>query len=417
MNFKVITVLTFFVAVFGVGSFFGLGHYRATEKVKLISRLRDKVKHFVSRSLIDNKELTQDINFENETYKLTYTIDQSLQEKLEKILRRYPSDHTSVVIVDNSTGAILAAAGVKKQGREIGYALPFSSTHPSASLIKLITSADLLENNDFMSDKRYLFRGKGTTLYKYQLKDKISRWTRSMSLSRAFAISNNVIFGKAAIKDSNAQSIFDMATRFGFNQPLMNDFEIGVSRFAMPDSQYNLAELASGFNKDTQVSPVHAAMMAQVIANEGVMKKPYLVDSISSSEDLYSAETRETQVISSDTAQDLRKMMISVVEEGTARRIIKGRIGRKLKRNFYIGAKTGSITGGLPYGKRDWLTLFAEPKDMSNSGISISVMNINKKKWYYKSTFIAQAVLNGFLDLEETKKNKKIDSIEVSYGK
>lgn len=415
MNFRV--VFSFLLLIIGVGyvSFLGVLNYNKMQLKERSERLKKYVRTHISRSLIENKKLSPKLDFEDSKYSVSYTLDLDLQEELEKLLKRYPSDYTSVVVVDNNTGAILAAAGVKKKGREIGYALPFSSTHPSASLFKLITSADLLENNDLYPDKIYSYRGRGTTLYKYQLKDSVSRWTREMTLKRAFALSNNVIFGKAAIRDSSAQSIFKMATKFGFNKSLMEDFDLGVSRISMPDTQYNLAELASGFNRDTQVSPVHAALMAQVIANKGIMKKPFLVDSISGEGTLYSPKKKETRVISVDTAIDLKSMMEEVVAKGTAKRIIRGRVGRKLKKKFVLGAKTGSITGGLPYGKRDWLTLFAQPKEGDSKGISVSIMNINKKRWYYKSTFIARELLNRYMKLNDEKKNAKIDGIEISY--
>lgn len=415
MSFKILVTLGLLFSGIVYGALQGLTQYNHKISQEYSFKLKEKARSFVSKSLIDNEKLSSVMQFEDKSYALSYTLDADLQDELEKMLRRYPSDYTSVVVVDNNTGAILAAAGVQKKGRKISYALPFSSTHPSASLFKLITLADLFENSDLYPEKKYRFKGRGTTLYKYQLRDAKGRWTRSMSLEKAFALSNNVVFGKAAINDSNAQSIFDMAIKFGFNKHLMDDFDLGISRFPMAESQYNLAELASGFNRDTQVSPVHAAVMAQVIANDGIMMKPFLIETVSGDDVLYTPKSKPVRVVSKDTANDLTKMMESVVEKGTAKRIVKGRVGRKLKKKYVIGAKTGSITGGLPYGKRDWLTLFAKPRDGQGKGISISVMNINKKKWYYKSTFIAKELLSRYSKLFEEKKNAKIDGIEITY--
>ena len=46
---------------------------------------------------------------------------------------------------------------------------------------------------------------------------------------------------------------------------------MGQSRIFNDDSSYGLAELASGFNKGTMMSPVHGAIIASVIANGGVL--------------------------------------------------------------------------------------------------------------------------------------------------
>ena len=36
------------------------------------------------------------------------------------------------------------------------------------------------------------------------------------------------------------------------------------------DDEYGLAEMASGFNRETLISPLHGAMIASVFANDGV---------------------------------------------------------------------------------------------------------------------------------------------------
>ena len=65
-----------------------------------------------------------------------------------------------------------------------------------------------------------------------------------------------------------------------------------------------------------------------------------------------------------------------------------------MKKKLSIGAKTGSITGGFPEGKREWVTAFATPKDeRKGKGISIAVVNILNKKWYVRSSYIAKKVI------------------------
>lgn len=87
-------------------------------------------------------------------------------------------------------------------------------------------------------------------------------------------------------------------------------------------------------------------------------------------------------------------MMETTVRRGTARSVYRG-LRRKFRDEITVGGKTGSLTGGLPYGKRDWITLYAAPRDGSlGKGISVAIMNINVKKWYVKSTFLAKKIIN-----------------------
>ena len=86
-------------------------------------------------------------------------------------------------------------------------------------------------------------------------------------------------------------------------------------------------------------------------------------------------------------------MMEHTVKRGTARGAFRARKTRKI-RDIEIGGKTGSITGGLPYGKRDWFVSYAKPKgEESDKGISICVMIVNVKKWYIKSHYLAKNII------------------------
>lgn len=376
------------------------------EKVLLI---KSALKNNIKIGLNGTGELPEKINFKNSSYKVDYSLNENYQKFLKKLLKRYPSDHSSIVILDNKSGSILAMAGYSKRSRKFDYNLPVTNNHPSASLFKIITSADLLENERANPATVFNYIGRGSTLYKYQLKEKFNRWTRFISLQKAFEFSNNVIFGKAAINHSNGTSLFAMAERFGFNENLMWEIDLPRSKFAMPENQYNLAELASGFNKKTLISPLHAASLASIIANKGFFKLPHLVTGLTDIEgnDLSGAAkiAPAKKILSDGAAFNLKSMMEGVVKRGTARSIWRG-LTRKQKKDMVIGAKTGSITGGKPMGKRDWLVFYAMPKGdaLENSGISVSVMNINIKKWYVKSSFLAKKIIQFYH--KESLKNK-----------
>ncbi len=327
---------------------------------------------------------------------IEYTFDKELMKHLEHVLKRYGSDYTSIVVIDNESGAVLAAIGRERRTSKISYVMPFSSTHPSASLIKIITTAELLQNSEVEASTRFAFRGRGTTLYKRQLSDRVGKRPRVQTLKQAFASSNNVVFGKAAMNYSSAWGIYNMATQFGFNQDLMADISIPQSTFEMPSDDFDVAAFASGFNSENMMSPVHAATLSMIIANDGIIKYPYVIQSITKAGtklSLWDARTQERLVLETDTAKTLKNMMSQTVLAGTARKSFS-RMNSFFKQHLLIGGKTGSITGGKPFGKRDWFTAFAVPKDKElGHGISISVMNVNVGKWYAKSSYITREII------------------------
>lgn len=387
---------------------FALEHYQKEYEKKRRIEIKKTVKSEIGDHFGPGKlKLPHDIKFEDDLFEVEYTFNDELTSYVRKLLRRHRPDYTSVVIIDNNNGNILTAIGHQREGNKPADVLPFTSTHPSASLFKVITSAALVEDADVKNKTVFTYRGRGTTLYKYQLKNKKTRWTRKQSFKNAFAFSNNVVFGKAAINHISGEELFDMARKFGFNEELMVDVDLSKSRFVHPRSDYHLAELASGFNKETLISPIHGALIASVVANDGELVYPRMVLNVknkSTKELIWNNEVRSKKVYSKETADYLESLMEYTANKGTAR-ILERKLPRKMRRDLIVGAKTGSLTGGIPYGKRDWVTTFAKPASSAekDKGISICVMIVNKKKWYVKSTFLANKIINYYY--------KKIDPV------
>lgn len=350
----------------------------------------------LSSSFKGDTDWPENFKWDGHDYKILYSFNPRLTDYVKKLLRRYKSDYSAVVVLDNETGEILTAIGHDRKSDSFSRGLPFSGSHPSASLFKIVTTAELLRSTDVSKESEFYFRGRGTTLYKNQLGDRDTKWRRKISLERAFANSNNVIFAKAAIGNIKGTEIFKAATDFGFNKSLMEEIDLSVSRFHMPEDQYNLAELASGFNHTTTMSPVHGALLSSIVANHGVLIKPkvvsYLLDT-KSGQYLVRKEPVNPRIFDKQVGMDLQEMMMETVKVGTGRRVLRT-MRKGIKNNLIIGGKTGSISGGLPFGKRDWFTSFAVPKNREyGRGISICVMNVNVKKWHVKATYLAKEII------------------------
>lgn len=358
-------------------------------------------KKSLSHLVFDSEKWPQSLSLQNREYEVNYSINSKLEKQVKKLLKRYRSDYASVVVVDNNTGKILTAIDYDKGEKEFGLSLSFSSTNPAASIFKVITAADLLENTETNIDTKFSYNGRASTLYKYQLKDRKNKWTRSVPFKNAFARSNNVIFGKAAIKNTSTTSLIRTANKFGFNNDLLQFIDIGESKLFIADSEYALAELASGFNKKTMISPIHGAMIASVIANDGIFKQPTIINNIvdlKQKREVWKSGYKLQRVISQDVADEIKDMMRLTVQRGTARGAFRPWKVKKIK-HIEIGGKTGSITGGVPYGKRDWFVSYAKPKeDLSDKGISVCVMIVNVKKWYIKSTYLAKKIIQYYYD-------------------
>jgi peptidoglycan glycosyltransferase len=361
------------------------------------------VKSSLDKSFYLDETWNESVKYKDENFKLSYSFDSKLTTYVKKLIKKHYSYITSIVIIDNDTGEILTAVDYNKKLKKYGKALTFSSTNPAASLFKVITASALMEKSKVKPKTNFLYRGKSTTLYKYQLKSKKTRWTRKISFEKAFSYSNNVVFGKAAINHLTSKNLYQMAENFGFNENLLDEISFSTSQLKMPKSQYNLAEVACGFNRTTMISPIHAAVMSSIIANKGVLKKHHFLKDIKNqkNEKVWSFQGTNKRILSVDSAQKVSQMMELTVKRGTARRVFRT-MKRRIRKKLIIGGKTGTITGGLPVGKRDWFTVYAKPKDKQSGGISVAVMIVNLNKWYVKSTFLAKKIIEYYYQDQRT---------------
>ena len=350
-----------------------------------------------SKILAKHQSWVDQIDYDSSKYNVQYTFNEELETFIKKQLALYRPDFTSVVVMDNESGKILAAVDYARAKNVFGRDLAFTNTHPAASIFKVITASDLLENTHIKTDTEFHFTGRSTTLYKHQLKDPGGnrRWIRSLDLEKAFATSNNVIFGRTAIENLTPAGLKKMAEKFGFNKRLVEGVNLSPSVFNMAQDQYNLAEFSSGLNTRTLMSPVHGAVIGSVIANGGVMRYPVVIESlegISDKKTIFPPLKKEEVVLTPRTAEDMRTLFMATVTQGTARSSF--RRSKYLLEKLEIGGKTGSLTGGEPYGKRDWFVSYAKSlEDKNDKGISICVMIVNQKKWYIKSPLLAKNIM------------------------
>ena len=332
------------------------------------------------------------------------TINNDLQNFARRLLKRFKTPYSSIVVIDNNNGNVLALAGYNFKSKKDYDQLSLSTTNPGASLYKIISSAALLKTKKVTPESIVYYNGKGTTLYKSQLKNKVNRWTRKINLLRSFAFSNNVSFGKFAQKYLNAKSLHATAESFSFNQGIVNVINSPISTFNLAQSDYQLAEFASGFNKVNTISPLHAAYLSMVVSNGGIKQKLNLISTLKIDDvdiDMKKRKllsTKKTKILNDQDAKNLEKLMVHTVKRGTARGV-GSLLSKSLRKSLIIGAKTGSITGGFPEGKREWVTAFAKPNDKGlGKGISVAVVNILDKKWYVRSSYLAKKMIEYYFN-------------------
>jgi cell division protein FtsI/penicillin-binding protein 2 len=337
-------------------------------------------------------------------YFISTAIHTKLQKYILRTLNRSRTLQSAVVVMDSHTGRLLSLVNYDANGHTDNLCL--RANFPAASLFKIVTAAAALEGVGLKPDQGYYFRGSKHTLYKSQLKTKKDRWTTQTSFRKAFAFSNNAVFGKIGIYDLGQDKLIRYSEKFFFNKPIASDLPVAVSQVTIPADAFGLAEIASGFNKDTLISPLHAALLAAVAVNEGKMPSPRLVDSIrnDSNELIYQASLPAmTASVNRQTAQDLKLFMQDTARYGTGRSAFRKLRRKRRFKKFDLGVKTGTINDRQDQFKYDWVTAFATSPDGAGS-ICVSVLGVHGKILGTRSTEMTRAIVDYYFSTVGTKR-------------
>ncbi len=305
------------------------------------------------------------------------TLNASLQHFLnDKIDRKLPKQ-VAVVVVEPSTGRILALAGHDRINPTNNPCL--KSDFPAASIFKIVTASAAVEKHAFKPETSFFYNGQKHTLYKSQLKNTRNKYSHWITLRDSFAQSINPIFGKLGIYHLDMSEIENYARAFGFGEEI--EFELGKFRSSLfvSEEPYHLAEIASGFNRKTTLSPLHGALIASAVLNGGRFMSPSLIDRVTNGdgETVYQGHTSQiSQAISPSTASVLSDLMQATIRSGTSRRAFSGYRYDKVLSKLIIGGKTGSISNITQTSKYDWFVGFAKEKGRAES-IAVSVLVVH----------------------------------------
>jgi peptidoglycan glycosyltransferase len=176
------------------------------------------------------------------------------------------------------------------------------------------------------------------------------------TLTEALAYSLNVVFAQVGLALGD-ERLTEYAAAFGFDGEVPFDLPVAPSQLASsPDFLESLPALAETAFGQGQllVSPLHMAVLAAGIANDGTMMRPYLVERVSTraGETTRSADPEVWRTpISEETAAQVETMMVASVETGIAS-------GAQIP-GLRVGGKTGTAETGEGTPPHAWFIGFA----------------------------------------------------------
>lgn len=329
-------------------------------------------------------------------YAFYSSLDPQIQQALIGMMDCRWARHIAIVAMEAKTGRIVGMASYDSKDPDSNPCI--SAGFPAASLFKIVSAAAAVEARAFQADTRLAFNGGKYTLYRSQLRDIENRYTNYVTFEEAFAESINPVFGKIG-KDVLEKTLLEQyAFRFGFNRKIDFDLPIEESVLVLSEKPYNWAEIACGFNSTTSISPVHAAMIAAAVINNGRMPAPRLIDTAAVDNRVAYRARPDVfdRPMSPQTAIELQTLMNAVITSGTARKSFSGPSSRKILEEFEVGGKTGSINNNPEQIKYDWLAGYARHRE-SGRKIAVAVLVAHQEYIGTRAPEYFRKILHAFM--------------------
>lgn len=259
---------------------------------------------------------------------LFLTIDSEYQRYLEIQLKTAMEEHEAKsaygLILDVETGAVRASAqwptydlnramyekGVFKKN------LVFTEAQEQGSTIKTFAIGAALESKKFRPGSEFACLDGKIKLGRRIISDAKKIKCQTMTLTEGLKVSSNVVLTQMALNVGEKKTR-EFYNQLGFGEKTKVDFP-GESKGIYRKHRWPSHLLASAsFGHGFTATPIQVASAYLAIANDGVWKQPYLVESVVGPSGLdMQVEKAQRQVMSKETAQTLKAMLTEVTQYG-----------------------------------------------------------------------------------------------------
>lgn len=309
------------------------------------------------------------------------TLDPAAQEAAFEAL---DGRRGAVVAVEPATGRILALASTPAydpneladhDGAEVREAWEryttdedepmlnraLSQTYPPGSTFKLVTAAAALSSDEYtptspVPGPARLDLPLTTVDLPNYFEGSCTPGSRETTITAALERSCNTTFGALGLALGD-DALREQAEAFGFGESLDVPMPVAESVFPADINEPQTAQSAIG-QFDVRATPLQMALVAAGIANAGVVMTPYLVEEVRAPDlDVLSRTQPDelSRAMPAAVAADLRDIMVSVVENGTAT--------NAAIRGVEVAGKTGTAQVGEGSNPHAWFVSFAPAND------------------------------------------------------
>lgn len=265
---------------------------------------------------------------------LDSTVQWIIREELQRGLAEFDAIAGTVVVLEPHTGAVLGMVNLpdfdpNRWEVEDGRLTPnmaVSGQYEPGSVFKIITmaaalDAEILEPTTVYTDTGYIQVG-GRQIYN---STRMSHG--AVTVTEALAQSLNVVTAQIAL-DLDTERFYRYVQRFGFGEPTNVDLSGEISGLVKTpkNRDWSLSDLGTNsFGQGLAVTPIQMANATAVIANGGMLMRPYIVEArIKGDRVQLSEPVMVRQVLRPEVAAEMAQMMADITEMGNSKAAVPG---------------------------------------------------------------------------------------------
>ena len=342
------------------------------------------------------------------------TIDSNIQFFVEKYSKeayeQYPCDWLFAVVADAKTGAILGSTSYPSFNPNIknitNYLNPLVSfAIEPGSTMKIFTYMATMEKK--MYDGNKTFKSGSIKIGENTIYDWKTDGFGEITYDEGFMLSSNVGISYLTKDYFTGSELKEYFKKWGFGQKTGIELPYELTGTLNENNNRAIEIANAGFGQGITVTPIQMVQALTMIANNGVMLKPYIVSKIVDEDDALVYEGKRTElgkVASSETVNNIKELMYKVIyndlyySTGASYRMdgydLIGKTGTAQYTNPYTGRYyydnvnyIRSFAGMFPKDDPEIIIYVATKKTYTQKGVSNVVKGLVKDIANYRSIF------------------------------
>ena len=363
------------------------------------------------------------------------TLDSNIQRFAESAindLEEYEADWSIVSVMDAKSGAILASATTPSYNpnslsSEMSYQNPLVSySYEPGSVMKTYTYMCALETGLYKGDKTYL-----SGSYEFNDGTKMHDWDKkgwgTLTYDQGFGYSSNIAIINIIKDYLSEKKLKNCLESYGFGKKTGIELSNEVAGSVNFNNEVDL--MATGYGQKISTTAIQQLQALTIIANDGVMVKPHIIDKIvdvETKEEIKTEIVKSEKLVSDKTIKKIKDLMESVIDPDS----LTG--GKYYLEGYGLIGKTGTAqiyeNGAYLTGSNDYIVSIAmmypkknpeiiiyaaikKPNRSANSVLTEPIKELVKNISKYKGMFSENETSNKELYKLESFINKNVSDV------